>query len=524
MIVLVGFMGAGKTSVGELVASKLGLPFVDTDAVVEARAGRSIAEIFDAQGEDAFRDLEREVARQALTGPDAVVALGGGTLGDPGVRALVADVTVVHLDVSYAEALKRVGTDDGRPMLRRDPRGVYDERADVYRAFADITVATDGRTPDEIAVELARRVGGAVDAEEERRVLVDLGERSYEIVIGRALAARLGEIIPSFPDAEKVFFITHPSRYTQARPAFESLQTRSLAVGILMIPEGEATKSLENVASLYEKLAAAGAHRHDVVVTFGGGVVSDAAGFVASTYARGMPLVHVPTTLLGQVDAAIGGKTGVNLPQGKNLVGTIYQPSMVVCDADLLVTCPPEEIRSGLAEVIKYGFIAEPDLLDFVETNAGTLVAGDPRMYVEIVARSVAIKAAVVAGDEREGGIRAHLNYGHTFAHAIELNENFGGIRHGEAVALGMMAAAYLAREMDRIDDHVLALHRRVLSSVGLPVTASLNLDSLEAAWRLDKKYRRGVRFVLLADLGKPEADVEAPREALEKTIERLAT
>jgi 3-dehydroquinate synthetase len=180
-------------------------------------------------------------------------------------------------------------------------------------------------------------------------------------------------------------------------------------------------------------------------------------------------------------------------------------------------------MRSGLAEVIKYGFIADPDLLMYVAEHAGALVDGDPEALLEVVSRSVAIKAGIVSGDERESGIRAHLNYGHTFAHAIELNESFGGIRHGEAVALGMMAAAYLARELDRIDDDVVTLHRRVLESVGLPVTASLNLDTLEDAWRLDKKYRRGVRFVLLAGLGKPEAGVEVPREALVKTIERLA-
>jgi 3-dehydroquinate synthase/shikimate kinase/3-dehydroquinate synthase len=523
VIVLVGFMGAGKSSVGRLVASKLALPFIDTDANVVARAGRPIAEIFEEQGEPAFREIEREVVYEALEGPEAVVALGGGSLSDPGIWALLDKATVVHLDVSYAEAIERVGEDADRPMLQRDPRALYEERDAVYSKAADHTVTTDGRGPDEVAAAIRTLIGSVALDADVHRVLLPLGDRSYEIVVGRGLMPRLGAILPSFPDAEKAFFITHPSLEVHARPAWESLQASGLAVGVVLLPEGEASKSLAEVTRLYEKLAAADAHRHDVVVSFGGGVVSDAGGFVASTYARGMPLVNVPTTLLGQVDAAIGGKTGVNLPHGKNLVGTIYQPAMVVCDIDVLASCPIEEIRSGLAEVVKYGFIAEPDLLEYVAENADALLANDLSKLLEIVARSVAIKAAVVAGDEHESGIRAHLNYGHTFAHAIELNESFGGIRHGEAVAIGMMAAAYLARELDRIDDDVVSLHRRVLESVGLPVTASLDLDSLEAAWRLDKKYRRGVRFVLLAGLGKPEAGVEVPKDALEKTIERLA-
>lgn len=355
-----------------------------------------------------------------------------------------------------------------------------------------------------------------------RRIPVDLGERSYDVVVGRGLVPTLGELLPNFPDAEKAFVITHPSLHPHMRAAAASLEKRGLEVEVVFIPEGEPSKSLEQIAALYDELAARGAHRHDVVVTFGGGVVSDAAGFVASTYARGMPLVHVPTTLLGQVDAAIGGKTAINLARGKNLVGTIYQPAMVVCDVDLLASCPVEEMRSGMAEVIKYGFIAAPDLLGVVEAHGAQLLSSESSELVDIVAHSAAIKASVVSSDEREHGVREHLNYGHTFAHAFEKVSSFGALRHGEAVALGMMAAAYLAEELDRIDDQVVALHARVLVSVGLPTSASFDLDELEGAWKLDKKYRKGVRFVLLAGLGKPQGGVEAPRSALTTTIERL--
>ena len=356
-----------------------------------------------------------------------------------------------------------------------------------------------------------------------RRIPVDLGDRSYDVMVGRGLTETLGELLPPFPDAEKAFVITHPSLHRLVSTTLVSLERRGLAVEVVLVPEGEGSKSLRQIADLYDELADKRAHRHDAVITFGGGVISDAAGFVASTYARGMPLVHVPTTLLGQVDAAIGGKTAVNLERGKNLVGTIYQPALVVCDIDLLVSCPIEEMRSGMAEVIKYGFIAEPDLLGLVENEGASLLQAQSPALVDVVAHSVAIKASIVSNDEREHGVREHLNYGHTFAHAFEKVSAFGTLRHGEAVALGMMAAAYLAEELDRIDDRVVDLHKRVLTEVGLPTSASFELGELEEAWKLDKKYRKGVRFVLLAGLGKPEGGVGVPRPALVRTIERLA-
>ena len=355
-----------------------------------------------------------------------------------------------------------------------------------------------------------------------RRIPVDLEDRSYEVVVGRGLMTTLDTFVPDLRDAEKAFVITHPSLHPHVQEAVASL-SRVLEVEVAFIPEGETSKSLDQIAALYEEFAARGAHRHDIVVTFGGGVVSDAAGFVASTYARGMPLIHVPTTLLGQVDAAIGGKTAINLARGKNLVGTIYQPIAVVCDVDLLASCPAEEMRSGMAEVIKYGFIAQPDLLELIGSRGMRLLDPASSELVDIVSHSAAIKASIVSSDEREHGVREHLNYGHTFAHAFEKVASFGTLRHGEAVALGMMAAAYLAEELDRIDDQVVALHASVLGAVGLPTSATFDLDQLDEAWRLDKKYRKGLRFVLLAGLGNPEGGVEVPSSALRTTIERLA-
>lgn len=359
-------------------------------------------------------------------------------------------------------------------------------------------------------------------------VPVDVPRAAHEIVVGRGLIRHFGDLVGSLGRAEKVFVLTHPSLEDVSSALVDGLARGDLDVVVVLVDEGEQSKSLTAVERMYDELARQGAHRHDVVVAIGGGVVTDVGGFVASTFNRGMPLVNVPTTLLGQVDAAIGGKNGINLGAAKNLVGTIYQPVAVLCDVDLLMTLPQEELASGLAEVVKYGFIEDPGLLDTLDGDVDKIFGRDGPTLGKVVARCAQIKADVVARDERESGVRAHLNYGHTFAHAIEHSAGYGGIRHGEAVALGMMAAAHLAHEMGRIDASVVDRHRRVLGICGLPVTASLDLDELEEAWRHDKKYERGVRFVLLQTDGAgaiaPEAGIDAPRAAIERALRRLAS
>lgn len=521
MIALVGFMGAGKTTVGRILAAKLGLPFHDTDAVVVSETGMDIARIFAEQGEPGFRDLEREVVYKLLASGNGVVSLGAGALGDPGIVAQLQKTDVVHLEVAYAEAIRRVGGDDGRPMLATDPRALFRDRDRIYRSVAKQSVVTDGKDPEAVAHEIADRLGGG-GGDGFDRVRVQLEERSYDVVIGDGVVRRMASLLPELPGAEKAFLITHPSLHGHSSPVLAQLESAGLEPIVFFVPEGERCKSLDAVAELYDKLASNEAHRHDLVVTFGGGAVSDCGGYVASTFARGLPLVHVPTTLLAQVDASIGGKTAVNLRSGKNLIGTIYQPKLVVSDVGFIATCPPEENRSGLAEVVKYGFIADPALLDFVGTEMERILGAEPDVLVRVVSRCAAIKAEIVSIDERETGIRAHLNYGHTFAHAIEKVNEYSGIRHGEAVALGMMAAAYLSHELGFLDEDAVELHGAVLTSAGLPTTSTLELTELEEAWRLDKKYKKGVRFVLLSGVGRPRTGVEAPRAALLRSLERL--
>ena len=521
MIVLVGFMGAGKSTVGALLARRLGLSFIDTDRAIEERAGASTESIFSTAGEGAFRALEREVVAESLTEAPGIIALGGGALEDPGTRAALASTEVIHLEVDLEEAVRRVG--DGRPMLRStNQEALFRQRAELYAAVARHVVPTVGRSPVEVAQEIATRL--RAPRASACVVTVELGERSYQVHIGEGISRRLDGLLPELPEAELAFLVTHPSLVDRAAPTIASLESMGLRVATASVPEGEKSKSLGTAAELYEQLVSAGARRGDFVVGFGGGVVTDLAGFVASTYYRGVPVVHVPTTLLAQVDAAVGGKTALDLEAGKNLIGTIHQPVSVVCDVSLLESLEEAELRSGLAEVIKYGFVRAPELLDAVEHNLASIHSRDCGTLLDLVARCVAIKAEVVSEDERDWGGRAVLNYGHTFAHALEQASGYEQVRHGEAVALGMMAAAHLARVLDRIDDAVVDRHREVLGSAGLPTSAPLDLEVLEKAWERDKKFRKGVRFVLLSSIGRAEAGIAAPRGSLLEALERMGS
>jgi 5-deoxy-5-amino-3-dehydroquinate synthase len=306
-------------------------------------------------------------------------------------------------------------------------------------------------------------------------VSVDLGDRSYDVHVGAEVRARLSAVVPA--GARRAAVITQSNVGWAVDSGLEQC--------VLEVPDGEEAKSLAEVERLCRAMSAAGFTRSDVIVAVGGGVVTDVAGFVAAVYHRGMRYVSVPTTLLAQVDAAIGGKTGVNLPEGKNLVGAFWQPHAVLCDTDVLATLPPRETRSGQGELAKYHFLSGDDL--------------DALDLTERIAAAVRIKADVVAADEREGGRRVILNYGHTLAHAIETAGRYD-LRHGEAVAVGLVYAAEVAVRMGRIDDNRVADHRRVVTGYGLPSRLPAMLDDddeLLALFGRDKKAVGGLTLVL---------------------------
>lgn len=361
-----------------------------------------------------------------------------------------------------------------------------------------------------------------------RVVKVPLGGRSYVIQIGNGLLPRLGDACRKLRLGCRCAIIsdTNVARLYAPR-ALASLKRAGIDATLVTVPAGETAKSLASVQRCYDQLAAARLERSSFIVALGGGVVGDLAGFVAATYLRGIPFVQVPTTLLAQVDSSVGGKVGVNLRAGKNLVGAFYQPKLVLCDLDTLRTLPARELRAGLAEVIKYGIIYDARLFRRLERELDALLALRPAPLAAVVARCCAIKADVVAQDETEGGLRAILNFGHTIGHALEAISGYGRYLHGEAISIGQVAAAHLSAAVTGLPTNAVARITALLARAGLPVKLKLNAPQrrrLFAAMKLDKKVAAGeIRFVLARDVGRvvwgqrvPEALVNAALDQLQ--------
>lgn len=513
-IVLTGFMGAGKSSVGREVAARLRRPFVDMDALIEERQGQTIAAIFTAAGESAFRRGESDLVQELAGQQGLVIATGGGALLDPANRAAFqATSTVICLDADADEVLRRVGGHSGRPLLQgADPRRqierLLDERAPAYNA---------------IPLQL-NTVGLSVAAVAERAIALALGltegecfalpvhapGADYTILVGDGILARLPALLADLPIGPSAALVTNDTLAPLHGPAVgQALAAAGLAAPLCLMPDGETFKTLDTVRDLYAQFARAGLERQSAVIALGGGVVGDTAGFAAATYLRGLPFIQMPTTLLAMVDSSVGGKVGVDLPGvGKNLVGAFKQPLLVLADTARLTTLPPAEFRAGLAEVVKHGILAAPALFVSLEEDG-------PASLPWLVAEAVRVKVNIVEQDPFEQHIRAHLNLGHTFAHALELSSNFC-IRHGDAVAIGLMAASHLGVALGVCDA---ALHERIgrlLERLGLPVRIpawlAASSGQLLTAMGSDKKKRAGrLRFILPRQLGQVEICDQAP-------------
>jgi 3-dehydroquinate synthase len=353
------------------------------------------------------------------------------------------------------------------------------------------------------------------------RVTVDVPGRAYDVSIGAGVLASAAAELPAFPDAQRAFVIAdHVVADLYLATLSKSFAEAGLEPVHLGAPSGEDAKSFAVMTALQRQLATQEAHRADPVVALGGGAVGDLAGFVAATYMRGVPFVQVPTTLTAQVDAAIGGKTAVNLPEGKNLVGAFYQPRAVLADVTTLATLPDRGFRSGLAEVAKYALTLDTSLLDVLESDLPAVLSRDPAVLEDLVARCVRAKASVVASDERDTGLRLILNYGHTLGHALERLDAFAGRTHGEAIAVGMRFAARLSEACGSASSGLVARHVRLLVSLGLDLEGALPAaDEILASMQLDKKFSGGIRFVLLEDVGRPIVVDDVPEGLVRATL-----
>jgi 3-dehydroquinate synthase len=355
-----------------------------------------------------------------------------------------------------------------------------------------------------------------------RELRVEIPDHSYQVYVGVGLLERAHELIPTAAEAELVAHVSdaRAAGFHGAR-AEAGLAPLGLPVETFSVEPGEESKTVAHAEAMWRWLSDVGSHRRDFLAALGGGVVTDLVGFVAANYHRGIGWVAMPTTLLAQIDAAIGGKTGVNLPGGKNLVGAFHQPIAVIADVGALATLPGDVFATGMAEVIKHGLIAAPELLERARARLSRILARDPEVLEELVADAAAVKVAIVRRDPTERGEREHLNYGHTLGHALEALGEYSRFVHGQAVALGMMFAAHLAAELgypDRVSEH-----RAALDAYGLPTSgAREDFEAVAAAWARDKKYHRGIRFVVLEDLGRPAVVRDVPESALQKAYEAV--
>jgi shikimate kinase/3-dehydroquinate synthase len=491
-LVLSGFMATGKTTLAPRVAARLGLPFIDVDAKIASAAGRTIAEIWSSEGEAAFRELEAKVASDWLRRPEPhVLAFGGGAVTTRGLRRLAHErACVVTLETPPEAILARLGDVSSRPALMgTDPlvriAQLLQDRASAY-AESHAQVKTDDLSFD-----------GAVDAivQAHRRdaVLVPLGTRSYTVDVVRGEPARLRQAIERLSPTRLVAVMDAVvERACGARFEAATLPLRA-PVDRVALPAGEVHKTLASIEVIWSAAIGAGADRGSALLGFGGGVVGDLTGFAASTLFRGVRFVQSPTTLLAMVDAAIGGKTGFDLPAGKNLIGTISQPSAVVCDVAHLETLSSRERNAGLAEVVKIALLADAGLFERLVAEAEKIARGDLDSLLPIVRRAVELKARYVADDEHDHGIRTLLNLGHTVAHALEAHGGYSRVLHGEAVSMGMVVELAAAERLGLIDGAARAALVPLLERLGLPTRVSPSV--LLGAWSYtaqDKKRAGG--------------------------------
>lgn len=517
-LVLTGFMGTGKTTLGRLVAEKVGVPFVDLDDVIVQKVGLSIPEIFEKYGEAGFRVWESAVCAEVAADPRVmVVATGGGALLNPVNRQMFAHSTIICLISPSEKVYERLKDQNNRPLLSGENpleriAELLVQRRAIYESFR-LKVLND--TDIEAAAQNVFDSWREDHIWRQGELLVRSPESYYPVMINSRSLADTGVFLNRFLDFFEGYRHIVVTDTNIASLYGENLTTELLdltdTAQLVVIPAGEERKNLDTVKFLYDEFARLGLDRTGVVIALGGGVVGDTVGFAAATYMRGVKFVQIPTTLLAMVDSSVGGKVGVDIPQGKNLVGAFKQPDLVIIDPEVLKTLPPEEMSAGMAEVIKHGLIANPALLD------------EDMPLVEKIKAAVQVKIDIVQRDPYEQGERAHLNLGHTFAHAIEQVSGYTW-RHGFAVGVGLVGAVLLSQKLGYLDGDDVGFIEHKVKAAGLPIRyQGLSPEALWEAMKLDKKWRGGrSHFVILKGIGNPAVVSDVPRETVLEILEML--
>lgn len=505
-IILYGPPGVGKTTVGKALAQKLGREFVDSDPLIESRTRLTIPEIFAQQGEVGFRRIESEVCAELGSRNNLVIAPGGGALLNSSNRtALEHNGVIVCLRAPLETLLSRMPNTD-RPLLADDPaaklKNLLTARQPLYDSFA-IQIDTHNKTIEQVVTEIANQMHS-------HRLEIAAPGMKHPILLGYGL-------LETLPDILRNEGINDPTIVVTDDKIAISIQRSALSdQPTVVLSSGEQFKTLDSIRTLYDAFLTHGIDRTGCVIALGGGVIGDMTGFAAATFMRGVRWVNIPTTLLAMVDASLGGKTGVDLPQGKNLVGAFHPPAIVISDPLVLNTLPRVEYKSGMAEVIKHGIIDEPDL--FGELERGTKFG-----TIEQLKRAIEVKVRVVNEDPFEKGRRATLNLGHTIGHGVEAASEFR-LRHGEAVAIGMVAESQLAERLGLAEGGLTDRIVRVLKEVGLPVNCpGLNPVRIKTLMSSDKKkVGSKLKFALPKRVGEVVWGVEVEERLVSEVLEEL--
>jgi shikimate kinase / 3-dehydroquinate synthase len=502
-IYLYGPPASGKTTIGKILAENLNLEFVDLDDRTKQAAGMEIPQLMSERGLAGFRDLESAEFERLKLGSDSVVALGGGTLLRNENRSCAeSSGEIVCLDADFHTLVQRLAGDtQARPLLENNLSNklaaLLTGRGQHYASF-QIHLGVEGKKPEQIAWQIQSILG--------RFYLRSMGA-GYETIVRPGSLDSLGDLLQAHGLQNPVIVTDVNVASLHADHVLDSLRRSHYKPSLLSIPAGESAKTLDTITDLWRGFLETGLDRRSTVVALGGGVVGDMAGFAAATFMRGVDWVVVPTSLLSMVDASLGGKTGFDLPEGKNLIGSFHPPRFVLADTQVLGTLPASELRSGLAEVVKHGVIADPDLFSLCSVGLESALENLP----QIVRRAMAVKIRIIEDDPYEKGSRASLNLGHTVGHAVESVSGYR-LRHGEAVAIGMVAEAKLAEVLNIAPNGLSARIAEALSALGLPtqIPGDLSKDKLIHAMRFDKKKAAGVtRFALPEKIGRVRVNVE---------------
>lgn len=538
-IILVGMMGAGKTTIGKALANSLGKEFVDSDHEIQERTGVKIPVIFEIEGETGFRKRESEVLIELVKKNNIILATGGGAvLSQENRQLLKHNGIVIYLRASVNDLCRRTRHDKNRPLLQTQNlfarlHELYTQRDAYYRETAHVIIDSGKQGVRYLVQKLMNKLISinldTIKQNDHQNIMQTISvdftpsseKRSYSIHIGYGILEQANLISSCLPQ-KRVAIVSNttvaPLYLEKLRMALEKQGVISVPI---ILPDGEIHKNWETLNLIFDALLKNHCERNTTILALGGGVVGDLTGFAAATYLRGVPFIQIPTTLLAQVDSSVGGKTGINHQLGKNMIGAFYQPRMVLTDSATLNTLPDRELRAGLAEIIKYGLIRDPAFFDWLEQNMRRLLARDPIILNEAIQRSCENKAEIVAADEKEKGVRALLNLGHTFGHAIENGMGYGVWLHGEAVAAGIVLAAELSRRMKLISEADINRIRKIFIQAGLPITApKMSPEKYLQLMLLDKKVEAGkTRFILLNRIGEAVMRADIPPTLLTETI-----